>query len=206
MADYNKKEKLVSAQLVGYAYYVFNRKPHHDSDNNKDLYKLELVLTEKDGSPITSRSKKTGKDVNMIERAKELGLILKDPRGTVSGMHVRIKREVKVLKDGSETLPPETKNTKGEDFVDIIGNGSKIQVELVAIPIKKGPYQGKSSAYLNKIVVIDHVPYITDSDEFGFSDHESSQPLQSSTKSDKDEEPKVQQQELDEGEFVEVED
>lgn len=159
-------DKPVSATLVGRAFYVFNRKPQHDKDNDKYLYKLELALTNADGTPIIKKNKKTGKEINMLERAKELGLIVKEPKGQIEGTHVRLKREVKKLKDGSDTLPPETKLPGGEDFNEIIGNESEVQVEFAAIPIRKGKYAGKNTmGYLNKIVVLKHVPYITGLDE-----------------------------------------
>ena len=107
----NNKD-IKNATLIGKAYYVFNRKPHHDKDNDKDLYKLDLVLTNPDGTPIIRKNKKTGEEVNMVQRAEELGLILKEPRGTIEGTHVKIKREVRKLKDGSYTLPPETKDPR----------------------------------------------------------------------------------------------
>lgn len=184
----NNKD-IKNATLIGKAYYVFNRKPHHDKDNDKDLYKLDLVLTNPDGTPIIRKNKKTGEEVNMVQRAEELGLILKEPRGTIEGTHVKIKREVRKLKDGSYTLPPETKDATGADFTEIIGNESEVRVEFAAIPISKGKFADKNcSAYLNKIIVLKHVPYAGSmSEEFEFDSEDSKAPVKKSTTSSKKE-------------------
>lgn len=176
MADKTASE-IKKGKLVGYAYYTFNNKPQHDRENDKYLYKVDLRLTEEDGSPIVVTDKVSGKQINMLEKAKELGLIIKKPNNTIEGEYVRIKREVKdkVDKEGNKfkTPAPETKTRTGEDFSDIIGNESKVEVHFGAIPIKQGAYKANCSAYLHKIVVIKHVPYVgkmEDEQEFDYGD------------------------------------
>ena len=158
--------------LYGRAFYTFNRKPQFDKENKKYTYKIDLVLTDADGKPYVVPNKKTGELVNMVERAKEYNIIVKEPKGDktlIDGTYVRIKRDVKTRDDGSVTSAPETVNGSGEEFDKIIGNESLVQVEFSCIPIKQGSAKGKNMAYLNKIVVRSHVPYVSTMDEFEFA-------------------------------------
>lgn len=168
MAD---KEKLASGTLTGRAFYAFLNKPQHDKENNKEVFKLDLCLVNEDGQPIVVLDKKTGEKINMLERAKSYGLILKDETKTIPGTYVRIKREKKEKVDDEGntvvTRPPEVKGKGGINFGDkIVGNESLVQVEFTIIPIRQGSYKGKNNtAYLNKVVVHQLVEYVSSMDE-----------------------------------------
>ena len=200
-------EKTVSdikkGKLVGYAFYTFNNKPQHDRDNNKYLYKVDLRLTNDDGTPVTVTDKVSGKTINMLERARELGLIIKKPNSVIEGEYVRIKREVKekLDKEGNKvkTPAPETKTRSGEDFADIIGNESKVEVHFGAIPIRQGAYKANYSAYLHKIVVINHVPYVGKMEQEQEFDYGEAQPAtpKKATPATKAEVPDTDEEEYD---------
>lgn len=168
MAD---KEKLASGVLTGRAFYAFLNKPQNDKENNKEVFKIDLCLVNEDGQPIVVLDKKTGEKINMLERAKSYGLILKDETKNIPGTYVRIKREKKEKVDDEGniviTRPPEVKGKGGINFGDkIVGNESLVQVEFTIIPIRQGSYKGKNNtAYLNKVVVHQLVEYVSSMDE-----------------------------------------
>jgi len=167
MAEQKKFERSV---LTGRAYYAFLNKPQKDRENDKEVYKLELVLTNEDGKPVVVLDKKTGQKINMLERAKDLNLIVKDEAKSVPGPHVRIKREKKTKDDGQGnvviTPAPEVKDKSGQSLGGkLVGNESLVQVEFTVIPIQKGNHKGKNSAYLNKVVVHKLVEYISPMNE-----------------------------------------
>ena len=165
-----EKKKFERATLTGRAYYAFLNRPNHDKENNKDFFKLELVLTNEEGKPYVVTDKKTGQRVDMLQRAKDLNLVIKDENKNIPGTHVRIKREkkTKVNEEGQTviTQPPEVKDKNGGSLGErLVGNESLVQVEFTVIPIQKGVKKGKNSAYLNKVVVHKLVEYISKVDE-----------------------------------------
>lgn len=166
-----EREKLATGTLTGRAFYAFLKKPQLDKENNKEVYKLDLCLVNEDGKPIIVLDKKTGQKINMLERAKEYGLIIKDETKSIPGSYVRIKREKKEkVNDDGETVvtkAPEVRGKGGINFDDkIVGNESLVQVEFTIIPIKQGMYKGKNNtSYLNKVIVHQLVEYVSSMDE-----------------------------------------
>lgn len=164
-------EKLATGTLTGRAFYAFLNKPQHDKENNKEVYKIDLCLVNEAGQPIVVLDKKTGQKINMLERAKSYGLIIKDETKTIPGPWVRIKREKKEKTDDEGntviTKAPEVKGKGGINFGDkIVGNESLVQVEFTIIPIRQGAYKGKNNtSYLNKVVVHQLVEYVSSMDE-----------------------------------------
>ena len=153
-------------------------KPMKDTENNKELWKLDLVLVDENGASYEFKDK-IGNKVKSLDRAKAAGLIVKDASNSIPGQYIKIKREKKTrvdpeTKETKVTQQPKVSMSNGTDLNGkLVGNGSLVSVRFTAIPISKNPaYKGKSSAYLNSVTVYSLVEYVKamQEDNIEFSD------------------------------------
>lgn len=144
------------AILKGELYYTFLRRV--DSAFGTDKWKLSLAL-----------------EGDQLAKAKELGLQLReDSSGKIPGQHIQIKRNC-VKKNGEKANPVEVIDAKKaaipDAVVNTIGNGTVAKVKFNDIEYAKG----KKTLYLEKVQILDLVPYVPGGDfdeEDGFETEE----------------------------------
>lgn len=129
--------------LEGKLYYTYTREDKPDSYKGKEFWKATLV-------PDEASTKK----------AKELGMVFKPASGQIMEPNLVFKRNV-LTKDGRRAEAPIVVDAKKNPWPEkvVIGNGSRGKVKFSLIPLKEGPY-----CYLEKIQILDLVPYGNDED------------------------------------------
>lgn len=177
MADkYPQKEYAV---LAGYAYYTFVHAPQKD-DKYGDKYKTDLVLEDADGNPFVYNDLSKSVKTNMLEYAKELGLSLKDATDNIQGRYVSLRSKAEYTIKNKDTgkkeiveRPPipvvyADKTPVPKDV--LIGNGSKVRVQISLKKWENEDGEQVTSAYLERMIVDELVPYVgrTGGDEFDF--------------------------------------
>lgn len=190
-----KTNDIEKAQLVGYAYYSNVHAPQKDEKRKKYSFKTTLVLTDENNKPIIFKDAKTGQEINMLKRAKELGLTIKKANDDTKLQEqigerpfVEIKKEKKFVdykalseeKQKKFMQPVPVKFRKGFKEIGpdtMIGNGSLAVVSFSAIPYD---YEGNEGvqAYIQGMSIINLVSYQQnfDADSFDFEGVEMTDP------------------------------
>lgn len=114
------------------------------------------------------------------KKFEENGIKVKDPKDVTGAEEyaqpgekvVKIKQKV-YKKDGTKFNAPYVRDTNGNPFGELIGNGSKLIVEFRISEWQFGPKKGKS-AYLNGVVVKEHVSFHKDDNDDFDSDEDNS--------------------------------
>ena len=95
-------------------------------------------------------------DTDSLAAMKKSGLGLK-PKQDEEGTWYKFRRPVqKIIKDDLVKFgPPKTVGPDGEEFTEIVGNGSEVELDVAVY--QAGPYIGHR---LERIKVLKHVPYV----------------------------------------------
>lgn len=136
--------------VSGTAMYASIQKPRKAYDpSNPDLYQLDLVVDKATDELLSGLG---------INRAKSKGLF-KFHAG-YEGQPVYTFKRSTVNKDGSPKFPPQVvdSNTNPIPKTTMIGNGSKVNVELYIFTYKM-PGKSGTSATINGVQVVDLVEY-----------------------------------------------
>lgn len=136
------KEKLNMYKLTGKVKWA-----HVQSPNTKfePVYSIDLIMENNAMADMLSR-----KGFNVKE--------YKDEHGTPTGeRYLQVKRKTK-KKSGDDAGAPKVTDEFGAEFNQLIGNGSMCTVGFGGIEWNSSFGSG-TAAYLNEVVVLEHVPY-----------------------------------------------
>ena len=132
--------------LEGVSYYACVHRPNYSSAK---LYGSTPTFEVKLGLDIETE----------IQKARDLGLLIKDPTDSIPHPHVEIKRKVKNEEDPEASKPSVVDSIQNEVPEEIlIGNGSRLLCKFFIYPHPKMKEFGTGKS-LTKVQILSLVPY-----------------------------------------------
>lgn len=131
--------------VTGTAFYAKVQSP----DKQYNMFAVDLVVDEKTSDKLKELGAKPATSDGLLKRHE----------GHPDSDVYKFKRRV-VTKDGTHLSPPEVVDSKGRPTKKLVGNGSKVKLNVTLMPYTYNSKKGVS-LYLNGLQVLDLVEYNT---------------------------------------------
>ncbi len=142
----------MTVKLKGKAFWARVYEGNHDEYGGKEFYKITVALDDESWVKFNkSGSKLKPKEVSSDDDT--LGITFRRDVHGKSGVNVKGKKWE--ISGG----PPQVVDADGDEFDELIGNGSVVEVAVDFYKIKKGAMKGTTGHRLEGVKVLEHVQY-----------------------------------------------
>lgn len=143
--------------FTGKAYWARVYEGNHDEYGGKEFYKVTIAFDDESWMKF-NKSGMTLK-VKPVEEDGEDGVTFKRDVHPKTGKD----KKGKAYSLGGGT--PRVVDADGDEFTDLIGNGSEVEVLVNVYTVSNGPLKGKKGHRLEAIKIINHVQYEPSEDD-----------------------------------------
>lgn len=143
--------------FTGKAYWARVYEGNHDEFGGKEFYKITVALDNEGWSKFHQSG--LSLKVKPVEQDGEDGVTFKRDVEAKSGVD---KKGKKWSLGGG---PPRVRDAEGDEFSDLIGNGSTVEVLVEVYEVASGPLKGKKGHRLEAVKVVKHIPYESPEDD-----------------------------------------
>lgn len=145
-------------KITGKVYWARVYEGNHDEFGGKEFYKI-TVAPDAEGWSKFNKSGLTLKPKEVSSDDDTLGVTFRRDLNGKKG--VSAKGKAWEIPGG----PPKVVDADGDEFSELIGNGSVCEVWVDVYKVKNGPMKGKKGHRLEGIKVLEHIPYEPMDDE-----------------------------------------
>ena len=139
----------------GKLYYAMVYEGNHDEYGGKEFYKTTIALD----NPSWDKFNKSGLSLKVRELDGEDVVTFK------RDIHAKTGIDKKGKKWSLGGGPPRVVDEFGDEFSELIGNGSKAEILVEVYEVSSGPMKGKKGHRLEAIKILEHIPYEPNDDE-----------------------------------------
>lgn len=143
--------------FTGRAFWARVYEGNHDEYGGKEFYKITIELDNAGWSKFNQSN--LSLKVKPVEEGGSDGVTFKRDIHPKTGVDKKGKKWT--LGGGA----PRVVDIDGEEFSELIGNGSKVEVLVNLYQVANGPMKGKWGHRLDAVKILEHIPYESPDDE-----------------------------------------